>query len=88
MRYLSPRLLWAAAPRVRLVTGMPRRAPSKQPKSRASRPPRSGSDCLTSEAVSRELGANHSQNRKEHSRSVDGSGTTNSQSGNRASCSQ
>ena len=52
--------------RPKMVTGMQRRAPNQRYKSRASRPRPSGSNCLTSEVVSRELGANYTQNRKEH----------------------
>jgi hypothetical protein len=47
------------------MTGMPRQALIQQPKSRASRPRPSGSDCLTLEVVPHELGANYTQNRKE-----------------------
>ena len=47
------------------MTGMQRRALNRQSKSRAWRLWQRGLECLTSEVVSRELGANHSQNRKE-----------------------
>jgi hypothetical protein len=56
---------WGGPPRPRLMTGMPRQALIQQPKSRASRPRPSGSDCLTLEVVPHELGANYTQNRKE-----------------------
>ncbi len=62
----AAKLLRSGGPtRPKLMTGMERQAPSQHPKNRAWRPWPSRSDRLTSEVVSRELGANYTQNRKE-----------------------
>jgi hypothetical protein len=62
----QPRL--GGPPQVRPTTAMPRRALSQRPKSRTSRPQPSGSGWLTSVAVSRELGANCTEYRKQRYR--------------------
>jgi len=48
------------------MTGMQRRVPSHESKIKLSRPLPSGSHCLTSAVITREVGAKQTQNRKEY----------------------